>query len=115
MGAFEGLADFVSDFKALKQKVADLVVQVSGIGGRFGSGTDIATWAGSRSSNERTVTHNLGWTPSRVWVTGNADQGTHVIAFQAYSFTSTTFKVRGDFTDGTAPAGPSPFAWLAER
>lgn len=76
-------------------------------------GVDTATWAANRYSAEATVTHGLGRAPVAVFVTGATDQGTSLVAYQAFAYTDTTFKVRGDFTNGAAPSGNSSFAWIA--
>lgn len=115
LGSPDALTDYI---KKLEQRIADIAALIGPLSSqatRFGSGTGTATWAGNRYSAEMTVTHGLGWTPTRVWVTGSTDQGTAVIAYQAFSYGATTFKVRGDFTNGSAPTGSSTFVWLAEQ
>jgi hypothetical protein len=104
--------------------LASLVRQLQGtLGGLAGLtisvGVGTATWTAARVSAEETVTHDLAGpdgtarTPLYVFVCGSTDQGAKVVAYHAFSYTATTFKTRGDFTDGTAPTGDSDFVWIA--
>lgn len=81
------------------------------IGIRFGTGT--VTFTASRVSASTAVTHGLGRTPVVVFVMDATDHTSHVVAFSAFSYTSTQFTTRGDFTDGTAATGGSAFVWVA--
>jgi hypothetical protein len=94
------------------QALARLVLDTGGVTASVRWGIAAATFTASRVSADKTVTHGLGRTPIAVFVTGATDQAAHVVAFHAHSYTSTTFKARGDFTDGTAPTGNSNFAWV---
>lgn len=85
-------------------------------GDRIGSGTGTWTWpGGSAVSSQVTVTHGLGFTPTRVLVCSNIDQGgTEMISGLASDYTATTFKSRGSFKSFTPGAGgTSTFVWIA--
>lgn len=84
---------------------------VAGISVRFGTAT--ATWTASATSAAKTINHGLGHSPLAVLVSGATFQGSHIAAFDAYTYTTTQFTTHGQFVDGTSITGNSDFAWVA--
>lgn len=90
-----------------------LVLDTGGISAGIRWGIDAWTFAAARVSAAKVTSHGLGKAPLYVFVCGATDQGAHVVAGDAFTYTQTTFTSRGDFTDGFAPTGTSNFVWLA--
>lgn len=84
---------------------------VAGVSVRFGTAT--ATWTASATSAAKTINHGLGHSPLAVLVSGATFQGSHIAAFDAYTYTTTQFTTHGQFVDGTSITGNSDFAWVA--
>lgn len=115
--------EFTGDYGPVQRNFDKLNTSVLDTGGqdiatRIGDGTDLVTFPGGSSKSGTTVvSHGLGVVPVFVAAVPNQTQGgTDTLAFETFTYTDTTFSVRGQFTQGLVPAlgSTATFGWKAE-